>query len=119
VFPYEQLLGKDAFVEVLKSRGLNDEETENEWKRLIVLFNATFADGFAGTLPKEKRDELREGLDITNRIEDADTYFERVMELVKSDTNSGLLLDLAKKSAKMAVDIYTDKFEERMKLKNE
>ena len=41
------------------------------------------------------------------------------MELVKSDTNSGLLLDLAKKSAKMAVDIYTDKFEERMKLKNE
>lgn len=118
VFPYEQLLDKKGFVAVLKSYSLNNEELENEWKRVVTVFNVNLADSFFYTLPSEEQSRLREGLDVENKSEDAEAFYKKITGFLIQESNKGLLLDLVEKSAKMAVDSYLEKFEERLRLRN-
>lgn len=110
VFPYEQLLGKEGFVAALKQRSLTDEQIVIEWERLKMIFNIQFAQDYFETLSVDEQTQIKGDLNPDSSDDDSLALYKKFVDRIKLENNHGLVLDLAKKGAKIAIDTYKDNF---------
>ena len=109
-FPYEQLLGKDAFVVALKQRGLTDRQIVNEWERLKMIFNIEFAQEYFETLSGDEQAQIKGDINPDASDDESIELYKKLADRIRVENNQGLVFDLAKKCAKIAEDIYQDSF---------
>lgn len=108
---YDEVLGKKEFEEALRGRGLDNEQIETEWKRLVVIFEVELAKEYFNLLSEDEKKAIDDKID--GALEGSSRELEQLKllsERMKNDLNKGLLLDLVRKCSKLAVDLYQETF---------